>query len=96
MALIVQSSLRLKVEYLSSTCSEVFTDFQRQFSCSDDAQNKIQTVGGGSGVSYGRDPRLVEIAVLSTESTILVKVRMTVSQRNRGYTSSLDRVMGIV
>ncbi len=31
----------LKVEYLSSTCSEVFADFQRQFSCSDNAHNKI-------------------------------------------------------
>ncbi len=33
--------LWLKVQYLSSTCSEVFADFQRQFSCSDDAHNKI-------------------------------------------------------
>ncbi len=73
MALIVQSSLWLKVEYLSSTCSEAFTDFQRQFSCSDDAHDKIKTVGVGSGVSYRRDPRFVEIAVLSTESTILAK-----------------------
>ncbi len=73
MALIVQSSLWLKVEYLSSTPSEVFADFQRQLSCSDDADNKIQTFGGGSGVSYGRYPRFVEIAVLSTESTILAK-----------------------
>ncbi len=73
MALIVQSSLWLKVEYLSSPFSEVFADFQRQFSCSDDAHNKIYTVGGGSGVSYGRDPRFVEIADLSTESTILAK-----------------------
>ncbi len=62
-----------KTEYLSSTCSEVYADFQRQFSCTDDAHNKIQTVGGGSGVSYGRDLRFVEIAVLSTESTILAK-----------------------
>ncbi len=73
MALIVQSCFWLKVEYLSSTCSEVFADFQRQFSCSDDAHNKIKTVGGLSGVSYVRDPRFVEIAVLSTESTILAK-----------------------
>ncbi len=63
MALIVQSSLWLKVEYLSSTCCEVFAAFQRQFSCSDDAHNKILTVGGDSGISYGRDTRLVEIAV---------------------------------
>ncbi len=28
---------------------------------------------GSSGVSYGRDPLFVEIAVLSTESTILAK-----------------------
>ncbi len=41
MALIAQSSLGLKVEYLSSTCSEVIADFQRQFSCSNDAHNKI-------------------------------------------------------
>ncbi len=41
MALVVQSSLWLKMEYLSSICSEVFADFQRQFSCSDDAHNKI-------------------------------------------------------
>ncbi len=73
MALVVQSSLWLKEEYLSSTCSEVFADFQRQFSCSDDAHDNFQTVGGGSGVFYGRDPRFVEIAVLSTESTILAK-----------------------
>ncbi len=73
MALIVQSSFRLKVEYLSSTCSEVSADFQRQFLCSDDAHNKMKTVGGGSGVSYGRDPRLFEIAVLSTESASLAK-----------------------
>ncbi len=31
MALIVQGILRLKVEYLSSTCSEVFADFQSSF-----------------------------------------------------------------
>ncbi len=73
MALIVQSSLWLNVEYLSSTCCEVIVDFQRQFSCSDVAHNKILTVGGDSGVSYGRDPRLFEIVVISTESTILAK-----------------------
>ncbi len=32
MALIVLRSLWLKEEYLSSTCSEVFADFHRQFS----------------------------------------------------------------
>ncbi len=31
MALIVQSSLWLKVEYLSSTCFEVFVEFQRPY-----------------------------------------------------------------
>ncbi len=31
MALIVQSSLWLKVEYLSLTCSEVFADFRSSF-----------------------------------------------------------------
>ncbi len=41
MALRVENSLWLQVEYLSSTCSEVFADFQWQFSCSDDAHNKI-------------------------------------------------------
>ncbi len=73
MALIVHGSLWLKVEYLSSTGTEDFADFKRQFSFSDDAHNEILTVGGGSGVSYGRDPRFVEIAVLSAGSTILAK-----------------------
>ncbi len=73
MALRVQTSLWLKVEYHSWTCSEIFADFQRQFSCSDDAHNKIKTVGGGSGVSYGRDQRFVEIKILRIESTILAK-----------------------
>ncbi len=50
-----------------------FADFIRQFSYSDDAHNTIETVGGDSGVSYGLDRRFVEIAVLSTESTILAK-----------------------
>ncbi len=43
MALVVQSSLWLKVEYLSSTFSEVFADFQRQ------TNNKSAGLFGFSG-----------------------------------------------
>ncbi len=36
-------------------------------------RKEVWSIGEGLGVSYGRDPRCVEIAVLSTESTIVAK-----------------------
>ncbi len=73
MALKVRSSLWLKVEYLSSTCSEVFADFKGSFRAQTMPITRSKQSVGAQRFPLGLDPRFVEIAVLSTESTIMAK-----------------------